>query len=587
MAEIPPLTEDDVFDFVGAASIAKGRSYVAHSLSGLRQQGSVLKGRCQGTADEPYRVEVRFDQEELEDAYCSCPVGDGGGCKHVAALLLAWCSEPERFLETEVLEASLKRRTKDELIALIQQMLAQEPDLEWLLATPLPGAKHADTAPDPEVYHRQAEAAFRNAGSDWRASYGVAAKLSGIVQLGDAFQERNDFAAAAAVYRGVQAAILEHYFDLRDEEGEIGSVVNECVEGLGSCLQSAAGGLDRAAILRALFDAYVFDVTAGGISLADEAPGLLIDAATPEERRMVAGWVRSILENPGQAGLSGGIESWGRSALGGLLLDLEEDELDDEGYLAICRGSGRIGDAVERLLQSGRLDEAIAETRGAGDYALIALADLFVEQGHPDAAAELIRTRSRASQDSRPVEWLKRRAVETGDREEAVRLARQLFDARPYLEGYRELRGRYRDLDAWETARPEIMRDLDKQGHRVLLLQIHLEEGEIDSALAILAQPRAASWYGWIGGDLRLQVARAAEEQRPEASIAIYRELAEQAIQARGRGNYQLACRHLERVRYLLHRSGRDQEWEEFIGRLRAEHSTLRALKEELADAGL
>lgn len=587
MAAIPPLSEDDVFDFVGAASISKGRPYVAHSLSGLRQQGSVLRGWCQGTADAPYRVEVRFSDGELGDALCSCPVGGGGGCKHVAALLLAWCAEPQRFLEAEVLEASLKRRTKDDLIALIRRLLDQQPELEWLLETPIPGAKGGSRNTDPHVYHRQAEVVFRNAGDDWRASYGVATQLGVIREIGDDFLEREEYGPASAVYRGILAAGLEHYYDVHDEESEIARVLSECVEGLAACLENAADAVDRLARLRALFDAYAFDIGAGGFGIADEAPAVLIDASTPDERRTVAGWVRKLLEELGGKETADFSRRWSRSAVGGFLLDLEAEELDDESYLAVCRDSGRLADAVERLLELGRLDEAVAEARRAGDYDLLALGDLFVAQGHPGVAVELVRARSRSSQDTRLLEWLKRRAADTGDWAGAAVLARQLFDERPSLPSYEELRKLHRELGSWEAAREELISNLNRQDNRSLLVQIYLDEREIDAALKLLARPRAVAWQGIIGAQLRLEVARTAEAKRPEAAREIYQNLAEELIRARGRDNYIQACGLLRKVRDLFIRTGDDAGWERYVARIRAENTSLRALKEELQRAGL
>ena len=66
---------------------------------------------------------VQLDAGEIADAHCSCPVGGGGRCKHVAALLLTWQAKPETFAPVEDLAQALERRSKAELIALIQQML--------------------------------------------------------------------------------------------------------------------------------------------------------------------------------------------------------------------------------------------------------------------------------------------------------------------------------------------------------------------------------------------------------------------------------------------------------------------------------
>ena len=54
-----------------------------------------------------------------------------------------------------MLKKNLEQREKPELIAIITHMLLQEPELQWLLATPLPTASSQQASIDPEVYRQQ------------------------------------------------------------------------------------------------------------------------------------------------------------------------------------------------------------------------------------------------------------------------------------------------------------------------------------------------------------------------------------------------------------------------------------------------
>src|SRR2546430_10484026 len=58
------------------------------------------------------------------------------------------------------LKKNLEQREKSELIAIITHMLRQEPELEWLLTTPLPTASSGKSSFDPEVYRQQVLAAM-------------------------------------------------------------------------------------------------------------------------------------------------------------------------------------------------------------------------------------------------------------------------------------------------------------------------------------------------------------------------------------------------------------------------------------------
>src|SRR5262249_40315117 len=141
MSAIPKIAEKDIRARVGAQSFERGMSYFrAGAVFDTKRQGPALKARCEGSQAESYRIRVVFDRSgQIAEAACSCPVGEGGACKHVAAVLLTWRARPEEFVEVEELDASLERRSKAELIALIKQMLRREPDLEAVLETPLPG----------------------------------------------------------------------------------------------------------------------------------------------------------------------------------------------------------------------------------------------------------------------------------------------------------------------------------------------------------------------------------------------------------------------------------------------------------------
>jgi uncharacterized Zn finger protein len=579
MTTLPKITEKTIRSRVGERSLALGERYFRDgSVFNTRRQGRTLKARCQGSRDEAYRVEVTLGDKGVAEASCSCPVGGGGHCKHVAAVLLAWRHEPDEFTEVEELDRALGRRSKEELIVLVKQMLRRQPDLELLLDMPLPGAAPAGAEVSPEAYRRQAEAAFHGQdGYEWGAASAIADDLQAVKEVGDEFLRREDHAGAAAVYMGILAAVLDNYETVHDEEGDLHVVVGDCAEGLGQCLDAETDPARRETILRALFDLIRFDIDQGGIGLSDRAPDL-DEHATQAERRTLAGWVREAMA---------GARDWSRQSLGGWLLDLEADTLDDEAFLRVCRDTGRTHDLVGRLLQLGRLDEAVGEAERASDWELLNMADLFVSRRHGDVAERLVRERSRKSQDTRLLEWLKKRAIEHKDPAAALELAEQVFRARPSLEGYKEIRKLAKKEGRWDALRPRLLEFLKQKGHEYVLIPVYLHEGEIDRALEAVKPGRPSAYgYGY-GYGMALDVAKAAEKTRPEAALEIYRRQAEGLIHQRGRGAYQEACKFLKKVRDLYHRLDKDEDWTRYVGRLREHHRSLRALQEELTKARL
>jgi hypothetical protein len=101
---------------------------------------------------------------------------------------------------------------------------------------PLSG--HKSVPIDTEEYRRQVDAAFRHTGREWDAVYGISSDLYNITATAVRFTQQGDYANAAAIYEVVARETLSHYLSYHDEDGALGRVVQDCVEGLGACLEN-------------------------------------------------------------------------------------------------------------------------------------------------------------------------------------------------------------------------------------------------------------------------------------------------------------------------------------------------------------
>ena len=579
---LPTMSEETISGWVGSRSFQLSRRYLENdAIFDLRRRGSTLSACCQGSMLQPYRLRVAFGAEGVEEADCSCPVGSGGHCKHVGALLLAWLEQPDAFRVAAELDADLEQRSKGELIALIKQMLQFQPDLEILLEMALSGGDEQRTTVNPETYRRQVSTAFRRGGDEWMASFGIATDVDATMRIGDGFQAVDDYVNASVVYQAVAEGVMEHYEMVLDEDGHLGEVVERCVEGLGRCL--ADGGDDigtvRGNALQTLFSIYRLDLDLGGVGLGEAVPGLILEHATGEEKRTVAGWVRAAM--PRSDGESDNFE---RQMYGHFLLGLEMDELDDASFLSICRESGLVTDLVDRLLTLGRLDEALTEAAPADDYELLMSAEVFRRHGCVQQVEPLLAKRIETSRDHRLVEWLKDRHEERGELAEALTLARLLLRRHPRLSGYLEARELSQQLGTWQELRPQLLAEWSAAREHGLLTDIYLEEGEIDLALRSAEQGDRGFLYG---AHRLLRVVEAASKTRPHAAVDIYRRELEGLIAARGRDNYRRACEHLLQVRDLYRQMSQEPEWTRYIAELRERHRRLPALTDELSKARL
>jgi len=579
---VPPrLTESAIQQWLGVDSFGRGeRYYLQGRILNPYRQAETLKALCSGSQPEPYRVEVLLGPHGIVAGDCSCPVGAGGHCKHAAALLLTWLHEPQSFLEVEDLKARLERRSKAELIALISKVIERYPDLEMLLDLPMPGGSDADDALDPDLIRRQVNVAFSRAGDEWGAASRVSSDLQDVVSLGDEYAEYENWHHAAIVYETVARGVLENYGMVHEDEGELSYVVDECTEGLAQCLEATHDALQREGILRALFDVYRWDVDSGGYGIGEQVPGHILVLANMEERRRVAEWVRNALPKG-----DSWTDSYHRQAYGGFLLSLLESELDDESFLQICRDTSRLHDLVDRLLALNRVDEAATAARGAGDYELLHLADLFISHGQGGLGEQMVGERAEVSTDSRLTAWLKARAEERGDPAAALAFAETLFWQQPSPAAYVEMRRPAQELNQWTALRASCLKRLQSEGNWSLLTEIYLLEGEIDRALEALE--RHGHQWRWGRDTLSLKVAHAAEENRPRDAIRLYLAEVEHLIKAQGRGNYAEAASYLLRVRKLHEQMGEEKAWQGLIANLREKNRRLRAMQDEFNQAGL
>ena len=580
MPEVMPAVSDETISgWVGLRNLQLGRSYVENgSVFDQRLQGATLRARCQGSMPQPYRLRAVLADGRVEDADCSCPMGSGGRCKHVGALLLTSLEQPEAFRVMAGLDADLEQRSKGELVVLIKQMLQLQPDLESLLEMAMPGSDGRHIPVNPEIYRRQVASAFRLGRNDWMASGRIAVEIGVILDAADDFLVWADCANAAAVFRSVSRELLEHYDQMLDEDGRLADVMGRCVEGLEQCLALWEDPAGRESLLRTLFDIYSVDLDWGGIGLGEGAPGVMLEQATVADKQAVAGWVRAAMGHG-----VGKSDSFRREAHGRFLLELEKEQLDDASFLGICREARLLEELVDRLLTLGRLEEAVAEAETAEDHELLELADIFCQHDLVQRIEPLLARRVETNGNHRLMERLKEHHLEQGKLPEALDLAKRLLERRPGLSGYAEVRELSRQLSVWEEFRTQLLGQWTTAGEYGLLTDVYLEEGEID--LALRAVNRAPA--GLHDGHRMTRVAEAASETRPQAALDIYRREAEGLIAGRSRENYRRACAHLTRIRELYRNLSEEPGWLAYVGELKERHRRLPALREELNNAGL
>ena len=393
------------------------------------------------------------------------------------------------------IQAALEQLSRDDMQALIQRMVQKYPDLAGLIVSKHPTAIKKPCAPfNAEVYRLQVEKIFYTTDRNtWGSEARAAGPLLDIVDISDKYVEQQDFSDAAALYEIIIRGILDNYDSFRwhADEGQLDDVVEDCVEGLSNCLRGMQDNTAvRRQILQALFDVYDFDTSLENdmLVMGDKVPAILVRYTTPEERHMIAKWVREAFDLDIDWHTYE-VEEFAES-FEVLLLGLEADGIDDETFLRLCREMESYDYIVDRQLKRGRLEEALAEAKQVDDFDILEIADILSEHGYEDQAVQLIEERVEQHSHTDLLHWLQERYQSRGNPEGALEI------------------------------------------------EIALDEGHIDLALELLEagkqteDPRSGP-YGSANFNVGIEVAKAAEENYPQQAIEIYQRYVDLRIEWR------------------------------------------------------
>jgi hypothetical protein len=195
------------------------------------------------------------------------------------------------------LKNHLEHREKSELISIITHMLRQEPDLQWLLATPLPTASTQKASIDPKIFQQQILAAMSASDNQRNRKRGeVQRRLAAIKSIADEFAANENYAGALTIYEVLVNEIIAHFNDYRDEYVAFSINLMGCIDGLDNCFAGEEENPQmRLRVIRALFAIYRF-YTDNGMDLDEDIAGLLAGNTSPEERQVIAGWVQDALK---------------------------------------------------------------------------------------------------------------------------------------------------------------------------------------------------------------------------------------------------------------------------------------------------
>jgi hypothetical protein len=227
----------------------------------------------------------------------------------------------------------LRKKSHEELLFLIEQLLERKPDIkpliELLIELPFPNSSQVEKIPakgnsltlNLSSIRKQLEAALYKSGRGWRSVNLIADELSRLCEIGDGFANAGEWANAQAVYAAITGEAIARYEELEDE-CQIAEIIDDCTEGLALCLDAQRdlpaderlSSTSRAELLAALFNIWNFEQDYGGIN-TDVVETIALNV-TKDERKMVEEWLRQQIQS--------GQSNWRSQSLTSFLERLKE-----------------------------------------------------------------------------------------------------------------------------------------------------------------------------------------------------------------------------------------------------------------------
>lgn len=585
------ITLNDIRNRATPESFRRGENYYRRgAIFDTVRRGNTLEGECQGSEYMPYHLQVTLDRAgNIEATSCTCQYDWGGDCKHIVALLLTYLEAPEVFEERAPVKDGLAGRSREQLIALIREMIARYPDLQTLIDRPIPDQQPEGRVIDMEPLRRELRQAVGTFGEwgDHRAEHTVYS----IANLARQFEATGDWRSASAIYRAIiEESVVENHYPA-DDEGEFGAAVSNVLGRLVGCLdheEVAGDDAERRAVLDRLLDAYIWDINMGGFGLSDNVtPEALLARVKPDDfplirERILAAQRRKARSEYGR---------WAAEAYESFLMHLDTlQHVDPEDSLQRLRDQGLHRLLAGRLLSMDRVGEAVAVITDhlTTPYERLQVLPLLVSAGHDDIAIRLARQTLDTEFDDRLAAWLAAQYTEREDRDALFELRMQCMREHPGEAYYAALKAAADAIGSWDTVRPMVIRQLEQNQLYHVLVRVYLHDQEWDAAWDTLARIPHRSQEGRSGWTfLDFEVAERSRHARPHRAIPVYIAFARREIDLRSRANYAQAAAYLSIVQELYSGIDEPESWDKLIEGLREEFRRLPAFQDELKKAGL
>ena len=587
--EAPPSLSEEHIRYVSMTPNYRRevKNYLDDGITNLVRQGSELWAEYKWkTCGNSYSCQIHVTLgggDGIENSSCTCSYSQETReeelCVHRIAVLYRYIRNPLGFHVIPSLAEMLASHSRDELFALIGQMVQNQPKL--LLSVELANAQLRSPQPiDTSAYRLQAQSALRH--SDIQK---IVKDLQVLLKEAQQLAQAEDWLQAGILYQILLEESTSAYDDklcaLDLKHGEQLNILSlNFAQALGQCFGTAYK-LEpqlRQLWLTTLVEATLRKVELCGLDrIPNEFEGAIAftDYTTESESKWIEQCILAAIRHS-QGRKQSNLTTF-RTVYRG---SIGRDQDGSISYTWVTPEKSAF-----LLLKEGKLDEAteLAQTHLTKlPRVMLQFADsLAAAQAHKQAS-HLISKAARTKPAWGYQAWLIQYHREHDDSKTAFEEQQRMFRASPCLEGYEALRDVAQQAGSWQRIRTRVLASLERSQHFGLLIEIALHEKNLEQALELLPKLTARSQPYH-----QISVVSPIERTQHQGAIALHKRIVEELISRRKRDKYKFAVKHLEQIKERYGLLQAQLEWETYLQQLRSQYPNLRALQEELNEAKL
>ena len=582
---IPQLSQEMIRGYATSQSWQRGEAYYNNGyVRRVVQRGNGISAEVEGNNIRPYKINLSFDGEELDRASCNCPYDYGGCCKHIVATLLVCLRQPEAIEISPSLEEILDRLNEVQTQALIQQLVADKPelidDIEHFadrIAPPVVVSATPDNKSDRNItvdankIRSQVRYIIRDAVR--HVEYGgeediATEEISSLIQDAQMYVQRGDTWNAIAMLTAITEASIDNWDDVEeygiDYDEMAWELNNVWCETILNVEIPEADKVDLQVNLEFWGNNWggCFDMAIAALEQGWDYPPL---------KRVFKGEITSL-------------GAWENEApdyaddLAEIRLQILERQERYQEYLYLAEAEGQVIKHLNMLVRLDRVSEAMeaAAREMATMEQALAFSQALVNQQNAQTEALTIAQQGLNLPGRCQYElgkWTSEIALELNDTITAIKAKVKAFQDSPNFGDYRQIEKLAGDN--WSKIKGELLAALAKAsswGAESAKVDIYLYEKLIDKAIATVND------VGYYRNNLLQRVMDAAIATHPDWVISNACQRAEAIINAGKAKYYAEAVEWLKKARnaYLAH--DRQPEWLAYRTKLTTVHCRKRKL---------